>query len=486
MNLLQNSIIILTGFLLSEMLVASRMHHRLIEFLLRHSGNNLSAILTAILLISYTLSIFISHTIVVISMIPVINHLLSLVQQRDERKIAASLFYLALTFGSNCGGMASLTGSPQNLLAIALAELFKFEGRNLITFFSWLGVGLPATLILLFFGRAIILFAAKPFSIPSLFSESSDTPAVQPYKPLLFLINNLLLISTLTALQFFFKPAPIFFSLNTIDLCFLLYGTIFLFISLILPKKCFRLRALFMNTIFLLLHLLVFPLIFISQLCRELESRMGLPMKNSYTAIEKLILRIFNRVWVCVFRKPMTNLDRPNTNSILSINLIMKDLPYFGIVLLIVVGIILFALFKAWDNPATPEVDSYLLTMAKSNILKAIEPFGNHFLQLLSLIIIIIFSSELLSNTALILMFTPMANSLAEHISLSPMIMLLTMTIAASSAFMTPVATAANTLAYGGIKDVSLKMILIPGFFMNLLAALLTSAIFSFLSLFMS
>jgi sodium-dependent dicarboxylate transporter 2/3/5 len=213
---------------------------------------------------------------------------------------------------------------------------------------------------------------------------------------------------------------------------------------------------------------------------------MGLPMKNSYTAIEKLILRIFNRVWVCVFRKPMTNLDRPNTNSILSINLIMKDLPYFGIVLLIVVGIILFALFKAWDNPATPEVDSYLLTMAKSNILKAIEPFGNHFLQLLSLIIIIIFSSELLSNTALILMFTPMANSLAEHISLSPMIMLLTMTIAASSAFMTPVATAANTLAYGGIKDVSLKMILIPGFFMNLLAALLTSAIFSFLSLFMS
>jgi sodium-dependent dicarboxylate transporter 2/3/5 len=204
MNLLQNSVMILTGFLLSEMLVAARMHQRLIELLLRHSGKNLSALLTAILLISYTLSIFISHTIVVIAMIPVINRLLSLVQQKDERRIAASLLYLALTFGSNSGGMASLTGSPQNILAIALTELFTFEGRNLITFFSWLGAGVPATLNLLFFGRTIILFTAKPFSIPSLFSESSEIQTVLPHKPLLFLLSNLLLISTLRAPCSFF------------------------------------------------------------------------------------------------------------------------------------------------------------------------------------------------------------------------------------------------------------------------------------------
>jgi solute carrier family 13 (sodium-dependent dicarboxylate transporter), member 2/3/5 len=486
MNLLQNSIIIVTGFLLSEMLVSARMHHRLIEFLLHHSGKNLTTLLTAILLISYTLSIFISHTIVVISMIPVINSLLSLVQERNERRRAASLFYLALTFGSNSGGMASLTGSPQNLLAIALAELFKFEGRSFITFFSWLGVGLPATLILLFFGWTILLFTAKPFSIPSLFSESSNTPAILPHKPLFFLISNLLLISTLTAVQFFLRPAPVLFGLNTIDFCFLLYGTIFFFTALILPKKSFSLRVLFMNTLFLLLHIPGFPLIFISRLCRELESRMGIPLNRVYSAIDRFLQRVFNRVWAYIFREPMTNLDRPNANSILSINIILKDLPYFGIFLLTVVGMILFTLLKAWDNPATPEVDSYLLTMVKSSIFKAIEPFGNHFLQLLLLIIVIIFSSELLSNTALIIMFTPLASDLAAHTSLSPLIMLLTITIAASSAFMTPLATAANTLAFGGIERVSLKMILIPGFFMNLFAALLTAVIFSLMSLLMS
>ncbi len=289
MNLLQNSVIILTGFLLSEMLVTARVHQRLIEFLLRHTGKNLSALLTAILVISYTLSLFISHTIVVISMIPVINRMLSLVEQRDEKKVAASLLYLALTFGSNCGGMASLTGSPQNLLAIALAELFRFEGRHLITFFSWLAAGVPATLLLLFFGRSIILFTAKPFSIPSLFSECSDTPAILPHKPLLFLISNIMLISTLTALKFFFKPAPILFGLNSIDLCFLLYGIIVLFVALILPKKSFSLEALFMNALFLLLHIFGFPLIFISRLCRELESRTAIPLNGVYSVTERFL-----------------------------------------------------------------------------------------------------------------------------------------------------------------------------------------------------
>lgn len=209
---------------------------------------------------------------------------------------------------------------------------------------------------------------------------------------------------------------------------------------------------------------------------------MGVPMKNSYRAIDNLILQIVQRVWTRCFREPIANLDSPNANSMLSINLIMKDLPYFGIFLLSIVGMILFGLLKAWDNPATPELDSSLLTLTKSTILKTIPPVSNHFLQLLSLIIVIIFSSELLSNTALILIFTPLSSDLALLTSLSPIMMLLTITIAASSAFMTPVATAANTLAFGGIEHVSLKMILLPGLFMNLVAALWTALLFSLLT----
>jgi sodium-dependent dicarboxylate transporter 2/3/5 len=483
MSLLQNAIIILTGFLLSEMLVFTRTHHRLIGYLLQHSGNNPGSLLTAILLISYTLSIFLSHTIVVISMIPVINRLLTLVQQTDEKKTAASFFYLALTFGSNTGGMASLAGSPQNLLAIALAEFYKFKGRDLITFFSWIVVGLPATLLLLFFGRTIILYSMKSVSIPSLFSSNHNDPSVLPHKPLILLIGSLLLISTLTALQFFFKPAPVLFAFNTIDLCFLLYGAVFLFVALILPTERFSLRVLFMNTLFFVIHLLGFPLIFISQLCKELESRMGLPLKYVYTVIDRSLLRLFGCIWNRCFQKPFTDFETPNAKSMLSINIIIRDLPYFGIALILIIGTMLFALFNAWDNPQTPEVDGYLLKAVKSAILGTIEPFSNKHFRMFALVFAIIFSSELLSNTALILMLAPMASALAAQTALSPVIMLLTITIAASSAFMTPVAATANTLAFGGIEKVSLRMILLPGFVMNISSALLTVIVFSGLSL---
>jgi len=290
----------------------------------------------------------------------------------------------------------------------------------------------------------------------------------------------------LSTLQFFCKPVPILFSLNIIDLCFLLYGFVFLFIALILPQKSFSLRMLFMNSLFLLLHLLGFPLIFVSRLCRELESRMGLPLQNVYRIIEQFIYQLFNGIWTCCFREPITIIDTHREDSMLSINIIMKDLPCFGIFLSVVVGTILFTLLNSWGNPATPETDSYLLAVLKTTILKAIEPFGNHFLQLVSLSIVISFASEFLSNTALILMFTPLAGYLAAHTALPPIIMLLSITIAASSAFMTPLATPANTLAFGAIEKVSLKMILMPGFIMNILAALLTACVFSLLSVFVS
>jgi sodium-dependent dicarboxylate transporter 2/3/5 len=166
----------------------------------------------------------------------------------------------------------------------------------------------------------------------------------------------------------------------------------------------------------------------------------------------------------------------------LSINIIIRNLPYFGMVLVLIVGTMLFALFNAWDNPQTPEVDGYLLTAVKSAIPGTIEPFSNKHFRMFALVIVIIFSSELLSNTALILMLAPMASALAAQTAFSPVIMLLTITIAASSAFMTPVATSANTLAFGGIEKVSLRVILLPGLVMNIISALLTVIIFSGLS----
>lgn len=483
MDLLQNAVIIVSGFLLSEMLVATGMHNRLIGFLLRHSGSNLSALLTAILLISYALSVFLSNTIVVVSMIPVINRLLSPLLDRPEKKTVASFFYLSLTFGAATGGVASLTGSPLNMFALGLAELYRLEGRGSITFFSWLGVGLPASLILLYCGRAVILFTAKSFKAPMLFSIRREDDAALPHKPLLFLICNILLVTVLTGCQFFFRPEPVLFRLNIIDLCFLFYGSAWIAGVFILPKNKVNMRALFMNALFLALYLFSFPLLFISHLCRELESRTGFHLKSIYRFIDSGLLRIFNTIWKWCFREPFISLETPNCNTLLSINTIIRDIPSFGLFLLTLTGGILFAVVNAGNNPATPEIDGYLLSAAKSAIVDAVAPFDNTFLLLLALVIVVMFASELLSNTALVIMLSPMVTSLAAKTALSPVILLLTITIASSCAFMTPLASSSSTLAFGGIEKVSLKTILIPGFFMNLAAGFLSAIIFSALSL---
>ncbi|EAT58912.1 SLC13 family permease [Chlorobium ferrooxidans] len=482
MELLQNTVILLTGFLLSEMLVSTGTHQRVIDYLLGRSGNNLNALLTAVLLLSYTLSIFISHTIVVISMIPVINRIVSIAQDEDERKSAASLLYLAVTYGTNTGGMASLTGSPQNLLAIALAELYKIENRTLITFVSWLGVGLPATLMLLFLGRSTILFTAKTLHTPSLFSSGRKVPCALPHKPLRLLTSNLILVSTLSGLQFFFKPEPVFLSLNLIDLCFVTYGALFLLVAFILPKKNGQTGVMLMNLIFFLLHLAGSPLIFFSRLFRELESHIGLSLKNIYRNLELIFTFLFNSVWNRCFQEPITNLELPNTRAKLSINLILKDLPYVGITLVALTGMALYLLVTVWNVQTAMTLEDYHLTTIKSTLLYAVEMFGNRYIRLISVVLLIIFASELLSNSALILLLAPLSTDLGAQTALPPIMMLLTITIAASSASMTPLASMANTIAFGSIKKVSLRITLLPGFIMNILAAIVVAAVFSLLS----
>ncbi|NTW69907.1 MAG: hypothetical protein HGB23_08695 [Chlorobiaceae bacterium] len=481
MELLQNTVILLSGFLLSEIVVSGGAHQRVIDYFLRYSGNNLKTLLSTVLLLSYTLSLFIPHTIVVISMIPVVNRIVSIVQGADEKRSVASLLYLALTWGSNTGGMATLTGSPQNLLAVALAEILKLENRNLVTFVSWLVAGLPVTLILLLLERSIIFFTAKSCRAPQLFESESERPFTLPRKPMLLITCNFILVSTLSGLQFFLKPGAALFGLNGIDLCFLLYGVLFLLVAFILPVQKRTANGMRMNLIFLVLHLIGSPLIFFSRLSREFESRMGLSLKNIYDTLERLFTELFNRIWCNCFNEAAPNLELPNGNARLSVNIIMRDLPCFGITLVLLLGVVLYGVLMLWNIQ-----DGYHLHSLKSALLDAVDTLENSYARLFLLVIIIIFASELLSNTSLILMLAPLSTGLAMQTALSPIMMLLAITIAASSACMTPLATMAGTIAFGSIEHVSLKRILFPGFIMNILAAIVVTVVFSLLSLVIS
>ncbi len=83
------------------------------------------------------------------------------------------------------------------------------------------------------------------------------------------------------------------------------------------------------------------------------------------------------------------------------------------------------------------------------------------------------FSTEVLSNTAVQISFFVMALPLAQKLDLSAIAVLIIITLSCTCAFMSPIATGVNGLAFGGVKGVSFTRMLLVGFIMNIAGALL-------------
>ena len=85
------------------------------------------------------------------------------------------------------------------------------------------------------------------------------------------------------------------------------------------------------------------------------------------------------------------------------------------------------------------------------------------------------FSTEVLSNTAVQLSFFVIALPAAQTLGFSALEMLIIITLSCTSAFMSPIATGVNGLAFGGVKGVSFSKMLVVGCVMNIAGALLIS-----------
>ena len=86
------------------------------------------------------------------------------------------------------------------------------------------------------------------------------------------------------------------------------------------------------------------------------------------------------------------------------------------------------------------------------------------------------FSTEVLSNTAVQVSFFIMAIPLAQQLHLSALEVLIVITLSCTCAFMSPIATGVNGLAFGGVKGASFSKMLLVGFIMNIAGALLISS----------
>lgn len=97
---------------------------------------------------------------------------------------------------------------------------------------------------------------------------------------------------------------------------------------------------------------------------------------------------------------------------------------------------------------------------------------GGGIMLLLMVTIISLFISEVMSNIAQVIVFSPVVCSLADSVGMNPLILGLAMTLAASCASMMPMGTPPNAIAFAS-GHIKIKEMMKAGFVMNLVAIIL-------------
>ena len=97
---------------------------------------------------------------------------------------------------------------------------------------------------------------------------------------------------------------------------------------------------------------------------------------------------------------------------------------------------------------------------------------GSGIILVLTVVIISIFISELMSNVAQVIVFTPVVCSLADSIGMNPLLLGVPMTLAASCASMLPMGTPPNAIVFAS-GHIKIKDMIKAGFVLNIICIIL-------------
>ncbi|HEY1372011.1 MAG TPA: SLC13 family permease [Candidatus Binatia bacterium] len=150
------------GFIIGLAIERWGLDRRIAFFILRLVGARPASIVGGFMAVTAFLSMWVSNTACAAMMVPIALSVIDLVLRRrtgaglkesggipqdrvGERNFATGLL-LSIAYAASVGGVATIIGSPPNGIAVRYIE--QTFGRD-VTFFDWLLVGLPFTLIFL-------------------------------------------------------------------------------------------------------------------------------------------------------------------------------------------------------------------------------------------------------------------------------------------------------------------------------------------------
>ena len=140
------------GFMLAIAIEKWNLHKRIALHVIKLIGTNVSKIILGFMAATAFLSMWISNTATAVMMLPIAMSIVAQLKdnpstKEDENLIFGKAIMLAIAYSASIGGIATLIGTPPNLvLAGYVEEVYGIE----ITFWQWAKFGLPIAIPLLF------------------------------------------------------------------------------------------------------------------------------------------------------------------------------------------------------------------------------------------------------------------------------------------------------------------------------------------------
>ncbi|PRX53829.1 SLC13 family permease [Flagellimonas meridianipacifica] len=381
----------LGGFIIAVAIEKTNLHKRIALNIINAIGSNWNKVILGFMIATAFLSMWISNTATAVMMLPIGLAVISQINAEEalQKKMGISLM-LSIAYGCSIGGIATIIGTPTNVIFVGIAEDLYGES---ITFAQWMLLGLPFSMVMLLLGWLYltkVVFKEKVEGIPG--------------------------------------------GKNAIKA---------------------QLKALGKIKYEELMALIVFAVVASLWICSSFLLKKLLP------GINDTLIAIVGALALFIIPS-----KRGRQSGIIDWKT-AETIPW-GILLLFGGGL---ALAEGFKTSGLAEWIGNQLTLFE--VFPAI-------LLVLAIIIVVNFLTEITSNVATAAMLMPVLAALAITIDVHPYFLMIATTIAASCAFMLPVATPPNAVVFGSGLLTIPKMIK-AGLWMNLISIIIATVIVYFL-----
>lgn len=153
------------GFMIALAMEKWDLHRRIALNIVRMTGTNANGIILGFFLATAAISMWISNTATTVMMLPIATSVIGLLSKNNKDVSRQGIQYfalgmmLAIAYGANIGGTATIIGTPPNVVfAGFMRSQFDYE----VSFAKWMLMAVPFTILMLLIAYLLIVRVLYP------------------------------------------------------------------------------------------------------------------------------------------------------------------------------------------------------------------------------------------------------------------------------------------------------------------------------------